>query len=30
MIYPKFLAKGDLIEVPAPSDGAGCVQDINR
>ena len=30
MIYPKFLEKGDLIEVPAPSDGAGCVQDINR
>lgn len=30
MIYPKFLTKGDLISVPAPSDGAGCEQDINR
>ena len=30
MIYPKFLEKGDLIGAPAPSDGAGCVQDINR
>lgn len=30
MIYPEFLKKGDLIGVPAPSDGAGCEQDINR
>ena len=30
MIYPNFLKKGDLIEVPAPSDGSKSEQDINR
>ena len=30
MIYPEFLKEGDLISVPAPSDGAKCEQDINR
>lgn len=30
MIYPKFIKKGDVIGVPAPSDGAYCEADIKR
>ena len=30
MIYPKFLREGDLIDVPAPSDGAYCEEYIAR
>lgn len=30
MIYPKFLKENDLIDVPAPSDGADCVETRNR
>lgn len=30
MIYPKFIEKGNIISVPAPSDGSWCEQDINR
>lgn len=30
MIYPKFVKSGDIIGVPAPSDGAYCEEYINR
>lgn len=30
MIYPKFIKSGDIIGVPAPSDGAYCEENVNR
>lgn len=30
MIYPKFIQNGDIIGVPAPSDGAYCEEYVNR
>lgn len=30
MIYPKFIKKGDVIGVPAPSDGAYCEEYVKR
>lgn len=30
MIYPKFIKQGDIIGVPAPSDGAYCEEDVRR
>lgn len=30
MIYPKFIKSGDIIGVPAPSDGAYCEEYVNR
>ena len=30
MIYPKFISKGDLIGVPAPSDGVTDIGKVKR
>ena len=30
MIYPKFIKQGEIIGVPAPSDGAYCEEDVRR